>query len=160
MANCLANIQLTACPSGATQRHANYFELAKALEQGQYPHSPLPHRTIIRGGMALHLSRDPNMKMSIGDAATKFNLEDLHAALAEFLSRMASRNPYIIGGRRMANVNDQLPFNDLQIWTKVHLQSRAYHAPHDILPSQTVNASPPLRPWTFGHSDVVLVNHD
>ena len=97
------------------------------------------------------------MKMSIGDAATKFNLEDLHAALVEFLSRMASRNPYIIGGCRTANMNDQLPFNDLQIWAKVHLQSRAYHAPHDILPSQTVNASPPLRPRTFGHSDIVII---
>ena len=31
---------------------------------------------------------------------------------------------------------------------------------HDILLAQTVNALPPSESWTFGHSDVVLVNTD
>ena len=35
-----------------------------------------------------------------------------------------------------------------------------YHALHNILPAQTVNASPPLGSLTFSHSDVVLVNTD
>jgi hypothetical protein len=60
----------------------------------------------------------------------------------------------------MANANTQLPFDHIQIWTKLRLQNHAYHAPHNILPAQTVNALPPSESWTFGLSDVVLVNTD
>jgi hypothetical protein len=150
--------QLTTLSSGMTQRHANYFELAKAFEQGMYPHSPLPHRTFLRGHTALHLARDPNMTLTIDDAMNKFNLPDLRGALADFFQRVD--NPPLVGGRRTANANTQLPFDCIQIWTKLRLQNHTYHAPHNILPAQTVNASPPSDSWTFGHSDVVLVNTD
>jgi hypothetical protein len=145
--------------SGETQRHANYFELADALERGMYPHSPLPHRTFVRGHMALHLGRDPNMTLTIDDAMNKFNLPDLRGALADFFQH-SGNNPPLFGGRRTANANTQLPFDYIQIWTKLRLQNHAYHAPHNILPAQTVNASPPSESWIFGHSDVVLVNTD
>ena len=151
----LSDIQLATLLSGTTQRHANYFELADALERGMYPHSPMPHRTFVRGCTALHLQRDPNMTLTIDDAMNKFNLPDLRGALADFF-RHGGDNPPLVGGRRTANT--QIPFDYIQIWTKLRLQNHAYHAPHDILPAQTVNASPPSKSWTFGHSDVVLVN--
>ena len=157
----LSDIQLATgtLSSGTTQRHADYFELADALEQGMYPRSPLPHRTFVRGRTALHLRRDPNMTLTINDAMNKFNLPDLRGALADFF-RHGGDNPPLVGGRRTANANAQIPFDYIQIWTKLRLQNHAYHAPHDILPAQTVNASPPSESWTFGHSDVVLVNTD
>ena len=155
----LSHIQLAAPSSGTIQRHANYFELADALDQGLYPHSPLPHRTIVRGRTALHLQRDPSMKLTIVDAMSKFNLPDLQGALADFL-RHGADNPPLVGGRRTANANTQIPFDYIHIWTKLRLQNHAYHAPHNILPAQTVNASPPLESWTYGRSDVVLVNTD
>jgi hypothetical protein len=155
----LSNIQLVAPSSGTIQRHANYFELADALEQGMYPHSPLPHRTFVRGRTALHLQRDPVMRLTIDDAVSKFNLPDLRGALADFF-RHGGDNPPVVGGRRTANADTQLPFDDIQIWTKFRLQNHAYHPPHNILSAQTVNASPPVESWTFGHSDVVLVNTD
>jgi hypothetical protein len=95
----LSNIQLVAPSSGTIQRHANYFELADALEQGMYPHSPLPHRTFVRGRTALHLQRDPVMRLTIDDAVSKFNLPDLRGALADFF-RHGGDNPPIVGGRR------------------------------------------------------------
>ena len=73
----LSHIQLAAPSSGTIWHHANYFELADALEQGMYPHSPLPHRTFVMGRTALHLQRDPSMRLTIIDAMSKFNLPDL-----------------------------------------------------------------------------------
>ena len=142
-----------------SQRHANYFELADALKQGMYPHSPLPHRTFVSGHTALHLRRDSNMRLAIDDVMSLFNLPDLRGALADFFQH-GGNNPPLVGGRRTANANTQLPFDYIHIWTKLRLQNHAYHTPHDILPAQTVNASPPSESWTFGHSDVVLVNTD
>jgi hypothetical protein len=155
----LSHIQPATLSSGTSQRHANYFELANALEQGMYPHSPLPHRTFVKGRTALHLRRDPNMTLTINDAMNKFNLPDLRGALADFFQH-GGDNPPLVRGRRMANANTQLPFDHIQIWTKLRLQNHAYHAPHNILPAQTVNALPPSESWTFGLSDVVLVNTD
>jgi hypothetical protein len=39
-------------------------------------------------------------------------------------------------------VSPRLPFDHLQVWTKVQLQNRSYHTPHHILPPQTINALP------------------
>jgi Plavaka transposase len=155
----LSHIRPDTLSSRTTQHHANYFELADALERDMYPNSPLPPRTFVRGYTALHLRRDPNMTLTINDAMKSFNLPDLRGALADFFQH-GGDNPPLVGGRRTANANAQIPFDCIQIWTKLRLQNHAYHAPHNILPAQTVNALPPSESWTFGHSDVVLVNTD
>lgn len=146
--------------SSRRARHANYFELARSLECGTYPAAPLPYRTIVRGQTALHLSRDPAMNFSVDEAMKNFNLPDLRRALADFLAHSNYEDSIAIGGRRMAAVDTQLPFDELQIWTKIQLQNHSYHAPYNILPPQTVNASPPSGPWTFGRSDIILYNFD
>jgi Plavaka transposase len=141
-------------------RHANYFELAHSLQRGIYPTTPLPYRTIVRGHTALHVSRDPMMRLSVDEAMKKFNLPDLRCALADFLVQSNYEDSIVIGGRRMAAVDTQLPFDELQIWIKVQLQNHSYYAPYNILPSQTVNASPPSGTWTSGRSDIILFNID
>ena len=159
-ANLLTQIR-PAAPVTTILRTANYFELADALQQGLYPRSPLPFRTIVQGDTALHLTRDPSMKtMSIEDVTEKFNLPDLRGALADFLTEVNNKNYFHIGGRRIGNRNSLLPFDDLQVWTKLQVQNRSYFRPHHILPPQSVNASPPSGSWTYGHSDVVLMNTD
>ena len=148
---------------GTIRRNADYFALADALQQGLYPRSPRPFRTIVQGNTALHLTRDPTMKtMSVEDVMEKFNLPDLHGALADFLTRLNNNysDPFHIGGRRIGDLNSPLPFDNLQVWTKVQVQNRSYFSPHHVLPPQTVNASPPSGSWTYGHSDVVLINTD
>ena len=94
----LSHIQPATFSSGMTQRHANYFELADALKQGMYPHSPLPHRTFVSGHTALHLRRDSNMRLAIDDAMSRFNLPDIQGALADFFQH-GGNNPPLVGGR-------------------------------------------------------------
>jgi len=77
--------------------------------------------------------------MTIGDIMDKFNLPDLCGALADSLDRVNNGQPLKIGGRRAADTNTPLPFDHLQVWTKVQLQNRSYHTPHHILPPQTIN---------------------
>ena len=156
----LTCIQLAAPVTRTLQRQTNYFKLADALENGQYPQAPKPYRTFIGGATAIHLTRDATMTLSIEDAMEKFALPDLRGALVDFLTRLKDDNALNIGGRRSTNPTAPLPFDDIQIWTKLHIQNRSYHAPHDILPPQTINASPPLNSWIFGHSDVTLINTD
>ena len=90
----------------------------------------------------------------------KFKLPDLCGALADFLDRFNYGQPLKIGGRRAADANSPLPFDHLQVWTKVRLQNRSYHTPHHILPPQTINVLPPSEAWTPGLCDVVLINTD
>jgi hypothetical protein len=158
-ANLLTQIRPAAPVAGTVRRNANYFELADALQRGLYPRSPLPFRTIVHGDTALHLTRDPTMKtMSVEDVMEKFNLPDLRGALADFLTQVNSTNYFQIGGRRTGNLNSLLPFDNLQVWTKLQVQNHSYFRPHRILPPQTINASPPSGSWTYGHSDIVLIN--
>ena len=160
-AELLTHILPTSPAAGTARRNANYFELAEALQQGLYPRSPLPFRTIVQGQTALHLTREPTMRaMSIEAVMEMFKLPDLHGALVDFLSRVNNKDPFQIGGRRSGNLNSPLPFDNLQVWTKVQVQNHSYFPPHDILPPQTINASPPSNSWAYGHSDVVLINTD
>jgi Plavaka transposase len=161
-AGLLPSLRTVAPVSGTIRRCVDYFELAGALQRGFYPRAPLPFRTVVDGETALHLTRDPTMKtMTIGDIMNKFNLPDLCGALADFLDRVNNGQPLKIGGRRAADTNSPLPFDHLQVWTKVQLQNRSYHTPHHILPPQTINALPrPSEAWTSGRCDVVLINID
>ena len=99
------------------------------------------------------------MRLAIDDVMSRFNLPDLRGALADFFQHGGNNSP-LVRGCQTANANTQLPFDYIHIWTKLWLQNHAYHTPHNILPTQTVNASPPSESWTFSHSDVVLVNID
>ena len=158
----LIHIQLAAPASRTFQRQTNYFDLANSLENDQYPQAPKPYRTFIGGATALHLTRDATMTLSVEDAMEKFALPDLRGALIDFLTRLEDNgvSALTIGGHRSANPTAPLPFDNIQIWTRLQIQNRSYYAPHDILPPQTVNASPPSSSWIFGRSDVALVNTD
>lgn len=155
-------IQLAAPASRTLQRQTNYFDLANALENGQYPQAPKPYRTFVGGATALHLSRDATMTISVEEAMEKFTLPDLRGALVDFLTRLGENSTLTIGGRRSRSANPiaPLPFDDIQIWTRLQIQNHSYHSPHNVLPPQTVNASPPSDSWAFGRSDVTLINSD
>ena len=110
---------------------------------------------------AFHLNRDPSFNLPINDIATLFNIPDLHEALSDYIRRIANtKDGYItvIGGRRSASQGSQLPFTHLQVWKKLRLQNKAYHYPHETLPSKTVNACPPSGEWNLGRYDPVIVN--
>ena len=145
-ATLITQIQPTASLTGTILQNADYFELADAL---QHPCSPLPFRTIVQGNTASHLVRDLTMKtMSIEYAMELFNLPDLHGALADFLTWLNNSDSFYVGGLRIGDCNSPLPFNDLQVWTKMQVQNRSYFPPHQVLPPHTINVSPPSGSWT------------
>ena len=117
--------------------HANYFELADALERGMYPHSPLPHRTFARGRTALHLQRDPSMRLTIIDAMSKFNLPDLWGALSDFFQHGANNPPLLEAVEHSTSWcpshscrNVRIPLESTRIhWngTRIHQKETGFH---------------------------------
>jgi hypothetical protein len=101
--------------------------------------------------------------MPINEIATLFSIPDLHEALSDYIQRITNANDEyirVLGGRRSASRGSQLPFTHLQVWKKLCLQNKAYHYPHETLPSKTINACPPSGEWELGRYDPVIVNLD
>lgn len=149
-------------PDGILQ---DYFVRAKRLASGEFPAAPRPYRTFASSDTAaFHLAYSPHIsKISVDEAAEKFAIPDLRAALADHLQRLAEKDggPHFVGGRRNVSAAQSLPFEFLHIWIKARIQTKAFHNPREVLPPQTINASPPSRPdWPHGRSDAALVNVD
>ncbi|KAI6130722.1 hypothetical protein EDD16DRAFT_1470087, partial [Pisolithus croceorrhizus] len=53
-----------------------------------------------------------------------------------------------------------LPFSDLQVWYKVHLQQKSYHNSSSLEPVFTINACPPDHTWEYGYHDVAILQVD
>jgi hypothetical protein len=147
---------------GPTHTISKYFEEAEGLLHGEDPCAPLPFRTFASDSSAFHLTRNPSFKrMTIDEAAEKFHLPNLRAALADYLQQVLERGTHVelIGGHRVAT-SYQLPFDWLEIWTSVQIQTTAYHDPSTVTPPMTVDALPPSKQWPLGKCDTVLVNTD
>lgn len=147
---------------GTIRNTVDYFSQADLLKKNPTMVPFLPARTFLtpHGTVAIHLQQAPQLKkMTIDEAAAMYNLPDLRPSIADFIQKLqVTSHISTIGGRRIAKENCYLPFSNIQIWTKVRLQTKSYHYPYDLLPPQTVNASPPSQSWPFGQRDVVLVN--
>jgi hypothetical protein len=157
----LSHIQPVANLSGPV-RVTDYFSEAQRLHEGAVPNAPRPCRTFATAHTAFHLTRDPSFKqMTIDAIAEMFGLPDLRPALADFLQRL-TENPvvHVMGGRRRALSGCSLPFEMLQVWSTVRIQSKAYHNRNEVLPPQTVSAAPCSESWPLGRYDGVLVNTD
>ena len=149
---------------GTARKIINYFDKASHLQQGLGPNdTPAPFRTFAESEVAFHLNRDPSFKRSkVDDVAAKFRIPDLCSALAEYAAHVRSSvDIFTLGGRRAnVNVDRELPFSHLEVWANFRLQSKGYHAPHELLPAQTINASPPSDSWPLGQLDPVIFNID
>ena len=64
-----------------------------------------------------------------------------------------------IGGPRRTAENAALPFEYIQVWFKLRLQTKDIHT-DAILPAQTLCALPPEGNWQYGRYDSVIVNMD
>jgi Plavaka transposase len=163
----LTHIDPVSSLSGTSRHTADYFYTASALKQLSRHQAdiPLPLRTnTCSRNVAFHLARDPSYKrLSVDEVSQLYCLPDLRPALSDYLQRTAGgheTNCLDVGGRRLSLENCPLPFTDLEVWTKVYLQSKSYHPPHLILPPQTINAGHPSSPSTPGHYDSVIMNVD
>ena len=124
-----------------------------------------PFCTFSDAQTAFHLTYDPSFKHSMVDQVSlAFKIPDLHAALAKYIIQAKSGViHFTLGGQYTNNQKNSsfaLPYSLLEVWTSFWLQSKMYHAHQEILPAQTVNASPPLNTWPLGHFDPVIFNTD
>lgn len=148
---------------GGTGRvEVNYFTESSLLEGGKFPRAPIPYRTFTDSNntTGFHLNRDHvGRQMDVDAAGTKFRIPDLRPALAAYIHRQSGPK-LVIGGRRPALPNDTLPFEKLEIWHNIRIQSRSFHDTDKILIPETVNAAPPDTTWKVGRADAVIVNTD
>jgi hypothetical protein len=165
----LTHIDPASSLSGPSRNVVDYFyyasELKRLLQHRQ--DIPLPLRTIACSShVAIHLARDPSYKrLLVDEVAQMYHIPDLRPALADYLQRITYGHqqpevPLDIKGRRLSQENCDLPFDYLEVWKKVYLQSKTYHHPHTILPAQSINAFPPSNSSTLGKSDNIIMNVD
>ncbi|KAF8802554.1 hypothetical protein BYT27DRAFT_7111964 [Phlegmacium glaucopus] len=164
----LTHIDPVSSLSGSSRKIFDFFDHASELKRSLQYHQdvPLPLRTYAcTSHVAIHLSRDPSYKrLPVDEVAQMYHIPDLRPALSDYLQRTANgkeQGPLDVGGRRLSQPNCDLPFTYLEIWKKVHLQSKSYHRPHTVLPAQTINASPPSSSSTLlGQFDNIIMNID
>ena len=112
---------------------------------------------------AFSLNHRPNIvRIAIKEAATLFDLPDFPAALAEYYTRISRGNlaTLAIGGRRLATQGSKLPFQDIQVWFSMRVQTKSIHEPRSPLVPQNVQAQPPSTAWPEGRYDTVLACTD
>ncbi|KAH7905010.1 hypothetical protein BJ138DRAFT_1233543 [Hygrophoropsis aurantiaca] len=122
-----------------------------------------PPRTFVASpSTAIHLNSKYSVRASVDDIAQMFDLPDLRAALADYLSREGAftRNFHSFGGRRHSAPNAALPFEALQVWYKFRLQQRMFHDPNETAPTFTVHAQSPNLTWKFGRYDSAILQVD
>lgn len=64
--------------------------------------------------------------MEIDDVAAKYQLPDLRPMLSDYVSCTGDSESFVssIGGHRTSHEGCQLPFNQLEVWTRVRLQGK------------------------------------
>ena len=118
-----------------------------------------PHQTFTNGPVAFHLNYDLAVRsIGVGDVAKHYLLPDLQAALVHYIYCKHNGHPIQIGGQRHFCSDENLPFNKLQVWKKVHLQQRAYHDSMMPLAPQTLNMHLPMADWPKGCYDAAFAN--
>lgn len=150
--------------SVSTHTVINYFQEAAALVRGESPNAPKPFRTFSAGTSAFHLNRDASYKLMTVDAvAQTFGLPDLRFAIMHYVQKCVSGEQHIhsVGDRRPNfSALQLLPFKNVQVWTRVRIQTVSFFPPHPTLPPETLEAEPPSARHPSGKYDSVLVNVD
>ncbi|KAI5985287.1 hypothetical protein EDD15DRAFT_2176081 [Pisolithus albus] len=151
-------------PHAGLQTMTDYFARSRHLALSSPDTIPLPRRSFSVGPVAFNLAYSPNIRrISVDQAAEEFSLPDLRGALADFLSHEKIRGVDSVhpigGGPRRAAENTELPFEHIQIWFKLRLQTVEVHT-NSVLPAQTIFASPPKGNWQYGRYDSVAMNTD
>jgi hypothetical protein len=155
----LRDVNPTSRLPGPCRVNRDFFAEAARLQNGEVPSAPHPFRTSAGPFTAFNLARDPTFKqMTVDEVATRFDLPDLREALTEFLHRLdqgVSVHP--VGGRRVGGAWGALPFEKLNVWGKVRIQSTSFFNRDTVLPPQTAIALPPTKEWPGGRCDPILV---
>ncbi|KAI6017756.1 hypothetical protein BKA83DRAFT_4058994, partial [Pisolithus microcarpus] len=139
------------------------FSIAERLRTALPGSVPQPVCTFSLGATALRINHQPSIKhISIDKAAELFDILDLRGALADYLGHEGphARNFHSFGQQRRSPPDAHLPFSDLQVWYKLHLQQKSYHDSSSLEPVFTINACPPNHTWKYGHHDAAILQVD
>ncbi|KAI6016307.1 hypothetical protein BKA83DRAFT_4497934 [Pisolithus microcarpus] len=115
------------------------------------------------GATALHINHQPSIKrISIDKAAELFDIPDLQGALADYLGHEGPHvwNFHSFGRQQHSPPDTHLPFSDLQVWYKVHLQQKSYHDSSSLEPVFTINAHLPNHTCKYGHHNTAILQVD
>ncbi|KAG6369928.1 hypothetical protein JVT61DRAFT_13312 [Boletus reticuloceps] len=156
-----ANLELAEALWSPHRKATNLFAVAQQLLKAPPGSIPSPLRVFVASSTVFHLNHEPSIRrISIDDAAQKFNLPDLQGALGDYLNHEGAfaRNFHVFSGPRRSSHNAELPFNELRVWYKVRLQQKSYHDLLTLGLAFTVHAHPPCRPWKYGCYDGALLN--
>jgi hypothetical protein len=140
----------------------NFFDEATRLRNGKVLNALTPYRTFAISSTAYHLNYHPNIRrLSVCEVAKDYCLPDLCPSLADYVDRIRQGAPqHNMTGHRIALSGCKLPFDELQVWNQLRMQSKSYHDASIVLPAQVVLASPSSNVGEFGKFDTVLVNID
>ncbi|KAE9388440.1 hypothetical protein BT96DRAFT_960210 [Gymnopus androsaceus JB14] len=147
---------------GSFRPKRNLFLEADTLRGN--PRAPLPHRTFTDETLCVgfHLVRDPDGKpptTKVEDAAIGYAIPDLRSALRDYLDRVErGETIFTVGGRRSGNLESELPFERVKIWTKARIQAKTYYDLDLVTDTHTIYAQPPDETWKFGRQDCAIVN--
>ena len=146
---------------GRTTEHQDLFIRGTQLSSNITPSTPLPLRTFHTKTTAFQLNRLPSLrKATVDEAATKFKIPDLRAALADYIRRAHDLHSATLklGQCRTSPPNAQLPFTHLNVWYSVRMQMRTTDATGTTAP-QRMCALPSSEEWPFGRYDTVLLSN-
>ncbi|KAG1799139.1 uncharacterized protein BJ212DRAFT_1305591 [Suillus subaureus] len=123
--------------------------------------APHPYRTFSTSVAAYNLGYKPTLtKMTVDKAADHFLLPNLCPAISDYLDHIETHNDFPVGGRHRAHPNCPLPFERIQIWCKIWIQSKNFHDANQLEPLQALLAEPPSNNWPYGRYDLVIINSD
>ncbi|KAF8440245.1 hypothetical protein L210DRAFT_3503959 [Boletus edulis BED1] len=144
---------------GPNHQATNFFE--KAAHNERADNSKIwPPRLFVWCSTTIHLNYDPSCRqISIDEAAELFSLLDLCSVLTDYFSQ---EGLFFHGVRqaRPTATHSSLPFDYLQLWFKVQLQQKSFHADSVFGPTLTVNTSPSSGPWKYGRYNVAVFAMD
>ncbi|KAF9016394.1 hypothetical protein BDP27DRAFT_1440698 [Rhodocollybia butyracea] len=151
---------------GSFRFQTNFFLQSHLLSQN--PNAAHPYRIFSEGETAaFSLKRDADLKtMKIDEASILFSLPGFRSALGDYLKRCNQGiTTFRIVGRRESQMNCELPFNKISVWSKMRIQAKTYFNVDLVNDPHTIFAAPPGHKssdieWPFGRYDCAVVNLD
>ena len=139
----------------------DFFKVTVKNANASTSTNSFPPCTIIAALTAIYLNiKSKFCCKSIKEFADMFKLPDLRAALGDYVKRVVHTQSLLhtFGHARQSSSDVGLPFTELQVWSKVHLQQKSYYYPEETFSQTfTVSAQPPDWNWKYGHYNTAIL---
>ena len=138
---------------------ADLFTIAAHI-RSQQNHHPFP-RTFSTPVTAFHLNNRADLSRStIEEVSVKFGIPDLLQATHDFFSHFFhDQTTRAIAGRRGPLWDVDVPFEDVQVWHSVRVQTYSQLS-SGVTPPQKLFASPPTEEWPNGRCDTAIFSQE